>query len=242
MQETQGPTQDIQGMFGRIAERYDLLNRVMTFGRDRAWRRRAVQRLGTRAGDTILDIGTGTGDLAFEILRQQPSAAVIAADFTREMVAVGQSRAEEQTPFWVIADAHHLPFASGSLDGIISAFLLRNAADLPQTLLEQVRVLRAGGTWVSLETTPPPVNLLRPLLRFYLRWLIPALGRWLAGDPEAFKYLPASTESFLMPESMVSTLSQAGLQRPDYERHMLGTIAIYWANAPEVPGIPSMVD
>ncbi|MFP3853652.1 MAG: ubiquinone/menaquinone biosynthesis methyltransferase [Anaerolineales bacterium] len=236
MQETKDRTRNIQGMFGRIAKRYDLLNRVMTFGRDRAWRRRAVHRLGLQAGDQILDIGTGTGDLAFEVLRQQPSAITIAADFTREMVAVGQSRAGDHEPVWVIADAHHLPFASGSFDGVISGFLLRNVADLPQTLIEQVRVLRPNGTWVSLETKPPPVNLLRPLLRFHLRWLIPALGSWLAGDPEAYRYLPASTESFLMPGSMVNTLKQAGLQSPDYERYMLGTIAIYRAHGPEAAG------
>ncbi len=220
--------QAVRSMFSRIAKRYDRLNRIMTLGQDRAWRRETIERLELQPSARVLDIGTGTGDLAFEALRQQPDAFVVAADFTPDMVRVGRDRAEGVEPAWVIADSAHLPFADGSFDGVVSGFLLRNVADLPQVLLEQTRMLSTNGSWAGLETTPPPANLLRPLLQFYLRWIIPALGRWLADDPTAYRYLPSSTEVFLTPKPMTQALRQAGLTKVGYLRKMLGTVAIYW--------------
>lgn len=223
--------QAVRSMFSRIAKRYDRLNRIMTFGQDRSWRQQAVKLLQLKPADRILDIGTGTGDLAYEVFRQQPAAMVAAADFTSAMIQIGRARTDGAQPAWIIADTTQLPFAAGTFNGIISGFLLRNVADLPQALIEQIRVLKAGGRWVALETTPPSTNLLQPLIQFYLRRIIPALGHWLAGDSEAYRYLPSSTEGFLAPTSMQQALQQAGLTEVHYQRMMLGTVALYWGRA-----------
>jgi demethylmenaquinone methyltransferase/2-methoxy-6-polyprenyl-1,4-benzoquinol methylase len=216
----------VRQMFARIAPRYDLVNRLMTFGQDRRWRREAIRRLLLPPQPRVLDIGSGTGDLAFEALRQAPGAFVVAADFTPPMMAVGRQRGRRVQ--WVVADASRLPFASARFDGIVSGFLLRNVVDLDRVLGEQARVARPGRRLVSLDTTPPRASLLRPLLEFHLRAVIPRLGRWVSGDAEAYNYLPASTERFLSAEDLAERLSAAGFDSVSFVRRMLGTVAIHW--------------
>lgn len=218
----------VQSMFGRIAPRYDLLNKLMTFGQDAAWRRQAITRLEIKPGDTVLDLGAGTGDLAFEAARRYPGAFVVASDFTFEMVQVGKRRKDGEKVAWVIADAMRLPFASGCADAIVSGYLLRNVPDVDQSLGEQHRVLKPGGRAASLDTTPPGKNLLRPFLEFYLHRVIPFLGRLVAGDAEAYTYLPSSTEQFLSAEALARRFSHAGLEGVGFVRKMFGTMAIHW--------------
>lgn len=205
----------------------------MTGGRDLAWRKKAVRRLGLLPGSRLLDLGTGTGDLACEALRQQPACQVIGADFTLKMMRVGQTRFSSDdgsVPAWCASDATRLPFENASFDAVISGFLVRNLGDLPASLDEQHRVLRPGGKVVILDTTPPPSNWLAPGLRIYLRAVIPALGRLVAGHPQEYIYLPASTENFLQPEQMVARLQAAGFSEIGFERMMFGTVAVHWAH------------
>ncbi|MBN2501968.1 MAG: ubiquinone/menaquinone biosynthesis methyltransferase [Anaerolineales bacterium] len=220
--------QYVQRMFGRIAPRYDLLNRLMTLGQDIRWRREAVRHLEIEPGGLILDGGTGTGDLAFEVLRQHPAARVVASDFTAEMVALGRQRPGGECIAWVIADAQCLPFASDSFDGTLSGFLMRNVPDVDMALGEQQRVLKAGGRLVSLDTTPPRRNLLQPFIKFHLHYIVPLLGRIIAGDPEAYTYLPDSTEQFLTAEKLAERMGAAGFRTVDFVRRMFGTVAIHW--------------
>jgi demethylmenaquinone methyltransferase/2-methoxy-6-polyprenyl-1,4-benzoquinol methylase len=226
----------VQGMFGRIARRYDLLNRLMTLGQDVRWRREVIRRLAAAAGARLLDLGTGTGDLAFEALRQVKGARLIGADFTGEMIAVGRQRRPASTLNWVLADALHLPLAARSFDGVVSGFLLRNVTDLPRALAEQWRVLRPGTSMVCLDTTPPRPGWLRPLLTFHLHTVIPALGQLFAGDGAAYRYLPDSTESFLSAEALQQQIQLAGFQHAGFIRHMLGTVAIHWGRKPAAGG------
>jgi len=219
-------------MFDRIAGRYDLLNRLMTFGQDGRWRREAVRRLELTPGARVLDLGAGTGDLSAEVLRQQPDARPTAADFSLPMMRVGQQRPGGGRSAWVMADALRLPFAAGSFDAVVSGFLMRNVNDVAAALAEQARILRRGARLVCLDTTPPRAGWMRPLLRIHLHVVIPLLGRWVAGDPEAYNYLPDSTERFLTAEALAARLSDAGLTQPGYVRRMLGTVAIHWANKP----------
>ena len=195
----------VQRIFGRIARRYDLMNWLMTGGAYRRWQREAIKHLDLKAGKRVLDLGCGTGDIALEIAEQNPDMSVVAADFTAEMVRVGQQRAGAERIQWLLADARYLPFAAECFDGLVSGYLLRNVPDVDQALREQGRVLAAGGRVASLDTTPPRRNWLQPLLKFHLNVVIPTLGRLIAGDAEAYTYLPSSTQGFKTAEELART-------------------------------------
>lgn len=218
----------VQGMFARIARRYDLMNRLMTAGQDRRWRRDVIQRAALPAEGNLLDIGAGTGDLAREAIGQKPDCHPVAADFTVEMMRVGRQRAVSSRLGWVAADAISLPFLSGIFDAVVSGFLLRNVSDVKGALLEQYRVLTSGGSIVILDTTRPSRNLLSPLINFHLHIVIPTLGHLVTGSREAYTYLPESTESFLEAEKLAALMVQTGFREVGFQRRMLGTIALHW--------------
>lgn len=218
----------VQGMFTRIAHRYDIMNRVMTLGQDIIWRREVVQRANIQPYGYLLDLGAGTGDLANEAFRQQPYCYPIAADFTLEMMRVGMNRQGESRLNWSAADALKLPFPDQSFDAVISGFLLRNVSDIRQSLGEQYRVLKPGGRIVCLDTTRPNNHLLTPLIDLHLHSLIPALGKLIAGEPEAYTYLPESTQQFLSSEQLAERLLSTGFHRVGFHRLMFGTVAIHW--------------
>lgn len=218
----------VRRMFGRIAGRYDLMNRLMTFGQDVGWRREAIRRLQVPTGAMVLDAGSGTGDIALQIRAAHPDARVVASDLTLEMMQVGRRRAGAEEILWVAADAEYLPFPRGQFDGVISGYLLRNVADLDRTLTEQHRVLKPEGRMASLDTTPPQRTLLLPFLRFHLGVVIPLLGRVVTGDAEAYRYLPESTEGFLEAGRLAERIRGAGFAGVGFVRRMLGTMAIHW--------------
>lgn len=222
----------VRHMFARIAGRYDLLNRLMTFGRDRAWRAEAIRHLQPQPGQLLLDLGSGTGDLALQLIETTPGVRVIAADLTLEMMLIGRQRQHGGRVLWVVVDAGNLPFAAEAFDGVISGYLLRNVPDVAQTLAEHRRVLRPEGRVASLDTTPPQPNLLLPFIRFYLKFIIPLLGKLVAGDSEAYTYLPETTAQFLTAEALAERFRQAGLVVEGFVRRMAGTMAIHWGHKP----------
>ncbi len=222
----------VRAMFARIAHRYDLLNRLMTGGQDVRWRREVIRRARLAPGNRLLDIGAGTGDLALEALRQQPQAQVVAGDFTLPMMLVGRRRPGSQRVVWVAADTLNLPFPEATFDAVVSGFLLRNVADLPRALAEQYRVLKSGGRWVALETVPPPRNLLWPLIAVHFRVVIPLMGRLIAGDADAYRYLPKTSEQFRTAEEMLNLLRTTGFVQVGVRLRMFKTVAIYWGTKP----------
>lgn len=217
--------------FARIAPRYDLLNRLMTAGQDRRWRRELIRRMDLAAAPRVLDLGAGTGDLSLETLGQRPAARVVALDLTPEMMRLALRRPGADRVRWVVADAARLPFAATTFDGLVSGFLLRNVPDLDGVLTEQRRVARQGARIGCLDTTPPPRTWLLPLLRVHLHLLIPALGRWIAGDSEAYNYLPQSTERFVEAEALAQRMRAAGFEHVRFVRRMFGTVALHWGAA-----------
>jgi len=215
----------VHNVFGGIARRYNLMNRLMTAGQDMRWRREAIRRLGLRPGERLLDLGAGTGDLGREALRQQPGIHLVAADFSLEMMLAGQ--ASGPLP-WLNADALQLPFADGSFEAVVSGFLMRNVGNLEAALKEQQRVLKPSGRILILETTRPRSGILSPFVRFYMRQVIPWIGGLVSGNREAYRYLPASSEGFLSAEELAGRMASAGFSNVGFHRRMAGTIAIHW--------------
>lgn len=215
----------VQGMFTRIAKRYDLMNRLMTGGQDIRWRKRVIELARMNDHASLLDLGTGTGDLAREALSAFPQARVVAADFTLEMMRVGQKTSPLN---FSTADALRLPFNNSSFDAVISGFLMRNVIDLQKALAEQYRVLKKGGRIVVLDTTRPKKNILSPFISFHMHFIIPTLGGLLTGSKDAYRYLPETTEGFVTAEEMASRMAAVGFQKIGFQRLMFGTIAIHW--------------
>lgn len=218
----------VQGMFNRIAHRYDLMNRLMTVGQDVRWRREVIRRANLPSTGHLLDIGAGTGDLAQEALRQYPGCFPIAADFTSGMIRTGRVRPNAARIEWNAADALNLPYPSDTFDAIVSGFLLRNVSDIHRILSEQLRVLKPGGCMVALDTTRPPNGFLSPLINFHLHTVIPVLGQMISGEPDAYRYLPDSTEVFLAAEQLAERMVSAGFRKVGFRRLMLDTVAIHW--------------
>jgi demethylmenaquinone methyltransferase / 2-methoxy-6-polyprenyl-1,4-benzoquinol methylase len=184
-----------------------------------------------------LDLGSGTGDLVRTALKQESSIHAFAADFTLTMMRIGKQRQSDGVQHglsirWVGADAAYVPFDENTFDAVVSGFLLRNVIDLQKCLAEQFRVLKPGGLCVALDTSPPPKNILRPILEFHLHKVIPTLGRLIANQADAYHYLPETTEGFLRPEQLAERFETTGFESISFERRMFGTIAILWGCKP----------
>ncbi len=214
----------VQKMFTQVAKRYDLMNRLMTGFQDVRWRKQVVHLAELTNNDFLLDLGTGTGDLAREAVSQFPQAKVIAADFTLEMMRVGQKTTSLN---FTSADALRLPFDAASFNAVISGFLMRNVIDLQYGIEEQYRVLKSGGRIVILDTTRPKKNILSPLIWIHMHFIIPTLGGLLTGLREAYTYLPNTTEGFVTAEELTARLEKAGFKNVKFQRLMFGTIAIH---------------
>jgi demethylmenaquinone methyltransferase / 2-methoxy-6-polyprenyl-1,4-benzoquinol methylase len=232
-----GPAPDkgpaVAAMFGRIAPRYDLLNRVLSFGIDRSWRREAVRAALHGAPDRILDVATGTGDLALLLAAEGHGAKVVGVDFAEPMLARARAKAVRvgADVVWQAADALALPFDDGAFDAVTVAYGLRNFADVPRGLREMRRVLRAGGRLVVLEFPPPDGRVAGRALRWYGRTVMPTLGGWLSGDRDAYAYLPASTLAFLAPEPLADSLRAAGFGDVRYRLQTFGISALHVGTA-----------
>jgi demethylmenaquinone methyltransferase/2-methoxy-6-polyprenyl-1,4-benzoquinol methylase len=216
----------IQSLFTRIASRYDLMNRLMTFGQDQRWRRDVIRCAALAPDARLLDLGTGTGDLACTALREFSSVRVTAVDFTIEMLR--RARRRDARPAWLSADAACLPFPGQTFAAAVSGFLLRNVPDVAAVLREQFRLLQPGGRIVILDTTRPQPGIFAPLVWLHLHIIIPLLA-WLVARRDAdYQYLRLSTESFLPAEALALHLQAVGFREVGFRRLMFGTVAIHW--------------
>jgi demethylmenaquinone methyltransferase/2-methoxy-6-polyprenyl-1,4-benzoquinol methylase len=221
----------VREMFTRIAQRYDLMNSLMTFGRHQAWRRVAARMAEPQPGGLALDVATGTGDLALALLTETPVRHVIGVDFSEGMLRVGREKLRRRDPegriSLVVGDALCLPFPDKTFACVTSAFLLRNLADLAQGLAEMRRVTQAGGRVVALEITEPALPGWRQLFGWYFHRLVPRLGALVSGDREAYIYLPQSVQRFVPPGELCRLMEGVGLRAVSWRRLGLGTVTIH---------------
>jgi len=225
----------VQTMFARIAPRYDLMNALMTGGRDHAWRRRAARLAKPTAGDLVLDVATGTADFALAFLEETPVETVIGLDFVEGMLGLARAKLaarEERRVKLVAGDALALPFPDGTFWCVASAFLLRNLANLEAGLAEMRRVTVSGGVVVALEITQPTVPGWRSAFNLYFHHFVPALGALVSRDRAAYTYLPRSVERFLTPLELTRLMNTLGLWDVQETRLGLGTVSIYVARVP----------
>lgn len=220
----------VRAMFDRIAGLYDRMNSVMTGGLHHQWRARAADLAAVGPGSRVLDVATGTGDLALELAhRVGPEGEVIGSDFSEPMLERARAKAPGLRFDW--GNALDLPYKDGRFDAATVGFGARNFADLERGICEMRRVVRPGGRVVILEITTPQRP---PLSTFYRMWfdrLVPALGR-IAGDSAAYTYLPSSVKRFPDPEALAATMARCGLARIRYLLTAGGIIAIHVGEVP----------
>ncbi len=221
----------IQEMFDSIAPRYDFLNRLLSFGIDRKWRRFAVKQIWCGANGRVLDVATGTGDVALEIARQTPGeVTIVGIDFAKEMVELGKekircSRYGERITM-EIAPCEAIPFPEGTFDSATIAFGIRNVVDRLQGLKEMCRVLKKGGRVVILEFSTPQSKLFKKLYYFYFLRVLPVIGG-LFSKFNAYKYLPDSVLEFPSREEFKALMAAAGFKNPQHHDLTGGIATVY---------------
>jgi demethylmenaquinone methyltransferase / 2-methoxy-6-polyprenyl-1,4-benzoquinol methylase len=223
----------IRQMFGQIAPRYDLLNHLLSLGIDRSWRRRTVRLVPPAADAPILDVCTGTGDLALAYRRASArGVTIVGSDFCHPMLTIGAEKARrvESDPgiWWIEADAQQLPFPDDLFQIVCVAFGLRNLSDTDRGLREMARVCRPGGSVAVLEFSMPRRWPMRPLYDWYSRHILPRVGQTLAKNrQEAYNYLPASVREFPDREALAERMRAAGLSQIRFHAFTFGIATLY---------------
>lgn len=221
------------GIFSSIAGRYDLANRVTSFGLDQGWRRFAARRLGPEGAGDVLDLAAGTGDLAIADVRYGKAVSVTATDVNEEMMALGRAKVEARgladRITFAFVDAQDLPFEDARFDGVTVGFGVRNFEDRRRAFAEVLRVLKPGRRFVCLEFSRPRARIVKGPYLVYLRHAVPALGRLLTGDRESYEYLAESIQAFPPPETLAAMLLDAGFSDARWTDLALGAVAVHVA-------------
>ena len=228
--ESEGKKQEVAAMFDAIAPRYDLLNRVLSAGIDRTWRKKAVDWLVDHRPRRILDVATGTADLAIEASRLEPEK-IVGVDIAEEMLALGRAKLEklglDDRIVLQKGDAERLPFSDAQFDAVLVAFGVRNFENLQKGLREIRRVLKSGGVLVVLEFSRPTRFPVKQGYAFYGRYVLPVVGRFLSKDRGAYTYLPESITAFPDGDDFLEALASAGFEEVKERRLTFGIASLY---------------
>lgn len=221
----------VSAMFNRIAPYYDFLNRLLSLGVDVYWRRRAIRELREISPKVILDVATGTADVALEIARQLKPEKIIGVDISRDMLDIGRGKVRQKGMHTFIelkeADSENLPFPDNTFDAITVAFGVRNFENLEKGLDEMFRVLKKGGRLVVLEFSKPKTFPFSSLFNAYFKYILPLIGRFTSKDPRAYQYLFESVQAFPDGEDFLRILQQSGYHSRKYIPLTLGICSIY---------------
>lgn len=222
----------VRRMFDTIAPSYDRLNHLLSFNVDRAWRRKVVEQLAKRHPNEILDLATGTADLAIAMAERMPTARIIGADLSEQMLAAGAEKVTRLSLQGRIslerADAEELPMADASFDAVTVAFGVRNFENIEAGLSQMYRVLRPGGMCVILEFSHPDGKIFSSLYRFYFHRILPFVGGVISRDRAAYRYLPDSVDSFPEPDRFCSMAVKAGFGAHSATKLSLGIAYMYY--------------
>ncbi len=223
----------VAAMFDNIARRYDFLNRLLSFGIDKTWRKKAIALLKESHPRLILDVATGTADLALEAVRQIHPNRVIGVDISTEMLDIGREKISKKGLAQVIelrqGDSENLPFKDNTFDAITVAFGVRNFENLELGLTEMHRVLKQGGKLVVLEFSKPRIFPLKQLFQFYFRYILPAIGKWTSRDARAYSYLYESVQAFPEGEAFLNILQKTGYKSYQCVSLTFGICSVYSA-------------
>ncbi|PKQ17157.1 MAG: bifunctional demethylmenaquinone methyltransferase/2-methoxy-6-polyprenyl-1,4-benzoquinol methylase UbiE [Actinobacteria bacterium HGW-Actinobacteria-7] len=226
-------TERVRGIFSGIAGRYDTFNMLASMGIDRGWRRQLVKACALRADSRVLDLCAGTGDVALAIAAQAQPESVVVTDFTPEMLAIAEQKAQKYSGATALtfahADAQELPFADASFDVVTVAFGVRNLPHRDRNFAEVLRVLKPGGRYVILEFSRPTFGPWRGAYHIYLRSVIPALGGMLTGDREGFVYLNDSIRRFPTQPQLAAELREQGFSAISWKNLSGGIVALHTA-------------
>jgi demethylmenaquinone methyltransferase/2-methoxy-6-polyprenyl-1,4-benzoquinol methylase len=217
--------------FTAIADRYDLLNTLLSFNQDRHWRRSTTSTLELKGSEILLDVATGTGQLAQELERGVGAGGrVVGIDFCEPMLRKAQRQTD--TIHLLLATSEGLPFPDNSFDGATIGFALRNVPDIEKTLRETTRVIKTGGRVACLEFSRPRHPIMQSLHRFYLLRVLPTIGWLVSGDREAYIYLPRSIMEFPSAEELKAIMEKAGLERVRFRFLTSGVVAVHVGTKP----------
>lgn len=234
--DSRGKTEQVREMFDNIAPAYDRLNRAMSFGLDKGWRRKAVERVSAENPAHIVDIATGTGDFAISLARSIPKARITGLDLSENMVRIGREKIENEgladRITLMTGDCLDAPLGEGVADAITVAFGVRNFANLPAGYRAMRRMLKPGGILCVVELSTPPSPVVRPLYNIYAGRFIPLMGRLVSHDRRAYSYLPASIAAVPQADEMLDIMRHAGFERADFKRLTFGVCTIYTAYNP----------
>lgn len=223
-------------VFQSISEDYDRMNDVISFGQHRAWKRKLINAV-TQAGYTdILDVASGTGDIAIWLAERNPKAHLVASDFSENMLSVAQRRIDESGLTNVSIshqNAMEMSFADNSFDCVVISFALRNMPDYGQVVSEIARVLRPGGRFLCLDSSYPTSPFIKPFFKMYFRYIMPLLGKMLVDAPGQYQWLNDSTEAFLSKEELAELLRTSGLTEVSYKSLTFGVSALHTGVKPK---------
>ena len=226
-------TEEVREMFDNIAPNYDFMNRAMTFGLDRGWRKKAIGEIARTEARHILDIACGTGDMAILMAQTIPTAEVVGIDLSPEMLKEGRKKVISHglagRITLVEGDSLSMPFDDASFDAVTVAFGVRNFENLEKGYAEMLRVLRPGGKLIVLELATPQGFLTGLGYKFYTRCLIPAVGKIVSGDSRAYSYLPESIAAVPQRDKMLELMREAGFDETSFRELTFGTCLIYIA-------------